>query len=138
MAISQEQPVAARPARASAPALRRLLSNFLLRRVLKALFTIWLMASITFILIRLIPGSPVDVYISNLVLQYQIPYIEARQQAASLFSLDLDAPLGQQYFEYLSNLVQGISAPRWSRAARPSARSSCDTCRGLYSASAQR
>jgi len=75
--------------------------------VLKALFTIWLMASITFILIRLIPGSPVDVYISNLVLQYQIPYIEARQQAASLFSLDLDAPLGQQYFEYLSNLVQG-------------------------------
>jgi peptide/nickel transport system permease protein len=53
------------------------------------------------------PGSPVELYISNLVTQYNIPYAEAQQQAASLFSLDLSAPLYKQYLTYLGNLAHG-------------------------------
>jgi peptide/nickel transport system permease protein len=86
---------------------RRVLTHYLVRRLLKAFFTIFFVASLTFILIRLIPGSPVDVYISNLMLQNSLPYEAAKQQAASLFSLDLDAPLHEQYLNYLGNLARG-------------------------------
>ena len=86
---------------------RRFAGNYLLRRVLRALFTIFLMVSLSFFLFRLMPGSPIEVFIANLVTQYNIPYAEAQQQAASLFSLDLDAPLYVQYFDYIGNLFQG-------------------------------
>ncbi len=86
---------------------RRIFRHYLLRRLLKSIFTVVLMLSISFFLFRLMPGSPIDVFISNLVTQYNIPYDEAKQQAASLFSLDLDAPIYIQYFSYVGNLFQG-------------------------------
>jgi peptide/nickel transport system permease protein len=86
---------------------RRFASHYLVRRLLKAFLTIFFMASLTFFIVRLMPGSPIEVYIFNLVQQYNMPYAEAKQQAASLFSIDLDAPLLQQYLTYLGNLAQG-------------------------------
>ena len=87
--------------------LKRIISNYLLRRLLKAFVTIFIMASFTFFLVRLIPGSPLEVYIANLVTQQNLTHKQAEAQAASLFSLDLDAPVFQQYFDYLGNLAQG-------------------------------
>jgi peptide/nickel transport system permease protein len=87
--------------------LRKVASSYLFRRLIKALVTIFVMASLTFFLIRLMPGGPVEAYISNLVSQYNVSHESAEQQAASLFSLDLDAPVYQQYLEYLANLVRG-------------------------------
>jgi peptide/nickel transport system permease protein len=86
---------------------RRIASSYLLRRVVKALLTIFVMASFTFFLVRLIPGGPVEAYIANLVTQYNATRDEAERQAASLFSLDLQAPVYQQYLEYLANLARG-------------------------------
>lgn len=86
---------------------RRVTGHYLFRRLLRGLFTIFLMISISFFMFRLMPGSPIEVYIANLVTQYNIPYAEAQQQAASLFSLDLDAPLYVQYVDYIGNLFQG-------------------------------
>ncbi|HYZ03737.1 MAG TPA: hypothetical protein VE691_01470 [Rubrobacter sp.] len=40
------------------------------RRLIKALVTVFVMASLTFFLIRLMPGGPVEAYIANLVTQY--------------------------------------------------------------------
>jgi peptide/nickel transport system permease protein len=87
--------------------LRKVASSYLFRRLIKALVTIFVMASLTFFLIRLMPGGPVEAYIANLVSQYNVSQQAATQQAASLFSLDLDAPVYQQYLEYLGNLVRG-------------------------------
>ena len=86
---------------------RRFFRHYLLRRLMKSVFTIFLMLSLSFFLFRLMPGSPIEVFINNLIQQYNIPYSEAEQQAASLFSLDLDAPLYIQYFDYIGNLFQG-------------------------------
>ncbi len=86
---------------------RRIVRHYLIRRLFRAFLTIFVMASFTFFLVRLMPGSPVEVYIFNLISLYNIPYAEAQQQAASLFSIDLDAPLFQQYLSYLGNLAQG-------------------------------
>jgi peptide/nickel transport system permease protein len=87
--------------------LRWLTSNYLLGRILKALLTAFMVITLTFFLIRLLPGNPVEVYINQLIVQYGIPYHEASDQAAALFAIDLDEPLVLQYFDYLGNLFRG-------------------------------
>ncbi len=87
--------------------IRRISSNFLLRRMARAFFTIWFVTTLVFFLVRLMPSNPIDVYINELVVQYSLTYAEASDQAASLFAIDLDAPLYKQYFDYMINLFQG-------------------------------
>ena len=62
-AIAQERST---PASFGLPdALRRLWSHFLLRRIAKAIFTVFFVSTVIFFLVRLLPGSPVEVYIAN-------------------------------------------------------------------------
>jgi peptide/nickel transport system permease protein len=82
-------------------------SNFLVRRVAKALFTIFFVTSLLFFLIRLMPSNPLDIFISELISQYSMSYEDARSQAASMVSIDLDAPLWKQYLNYLFDLSRG-------------------------------
>jgi peptide/nickel transport system permease protein len=82
-------------------------SSYLLRRLFKAFSTILFVTTLVFFLVRLMPSNPVEVYINELIVQYSIPYAEARDQAASLFAIDLDEPIIQQYFGYMGNLFQG-------------------------------
>jgi peptide/nickel transport system permease protein len=88
-------------------ALRKVPSSYFFRRLIKALMTVFVMSSLTFFLVRLMPGGPVEAYIANLVSQYNVSHQNAKAQAASLFSLDLNAPVYQQYLEYLGNLMRG-------------------------------
>ena len=87
--------------------LRRFTQNFYVRRIANALFTIWVVSTIIFFLIRLLPGNPVEQYIARLIETQGMDYENARSQAAALFAIDLDAPLWKQYFDYLTNLLQG-------------------------------
>lgn len=86
--------------------LERITSNFLLRRLVKALFTIWIVTTITFFVIRAMPGNAVDILIQELTMQGVSPD-DARNQAAALLNINLDAPAYEQYFEYLNNVVRG-------------------------------
>jgi len=86
--------------------IRKITSSFLLRRLAKALFSIWLVTSITFFVIRAMPGNAVDVLIQELTNQGMSPE-DARNQAAALMNLDVDQPLAIQYVEYLGNTLRG-------------------------------
>jgi len=86
---------------------QRIAQNFYVRRIAKALFTIWIVITIIFFLIRLLPGNPVEQYIARLIETQGMDYENARSQAAALFAIDLDAPLWQQYLNYLNNLLHG-------------------------------
>src|SRR5215216_2250582 len=86
---------------------RSLQSHFVLRRIAKAIFTIWFVTSLIFFLVRLLPGSPVEVYINTLMGQYGYTYDVAADQARSIFSVDADKPLAIQYVDYLTNVAQG-------------------------------
>jgi peptide/nickel transport system permease protein len=86
---------------------RSIASNFLLLRLAKALFTIFFVTSLLFFLIRLMPSNPLDIFITELMSQYGMSYQDARSQAASMFSIDLDAPLWKQYLNYLFDLSRG-------------------------------
>lgn len=85
--------------------LRRVTQNFYVRRIARALLMIWIVSTIIFFLIRLLPGNPVEQYIARLIETQGMDYENARSQAAALFAIDLDAPLWQQYAEYMWNLL---------------------------------
>ncbi|MFN8530149.1 MAG: ABC transporter permease [Anaerolineae bacterium] len=86
--------------------IRRFLGSYTLRVILQSLITVWAVITFTFFLIRLMPGNPIQVKIEQLM-QRGIPYDDALRQASALYHFDASAPLGQQYVEYLGNLVRG-------------------------------
>lgn len=87
--------------------LQRIFQNFWVQKIARALFTIWFVTTLIFFLVRLMPSNPIEVYMNELILQYGLTADEARDQAASLFAIDLDAPLHVQYFDYMKGLTRG-------------------------------
>src|SRR5258706_2961414 len=75
--------------------------------ILKAVLTIFATTTIQFVWMRPMPGSPVEIKIDELMQQSQISYAEAAAQASGLFDINLNAPIHEQYFEYLGNLAHG-------------------------------
>ena len=102
--LSQPEPRAGADWRRAA---RLIYTNFLVRRLAKALFTIFFVTSLLFFLVRLMPSNPLEIYIQELMSQYSMSYQDAASQAASLFAIDFDAPLWQQYLNYLGDLGRG-------------------------------
>lgn len=86
--------------------LDRIPSNFLLRSLLKVVFLLWIVVTLTFIIIRALPGNPVDIFVLSLV-DSGMPEEEARARAAKLLRLDLNEPLTNQYVEFIGNLLRG-------------------------------
>jgi peptide/nickel transport system permease protein len=80
---------------------------YAVRRILKAILTIYLVATFTFFLVRLLPGNPVQVYINQQIQQTGMSYDQAANQAKALFSFDPHQPLIIQYLEYLKALLHG-------------------------------
>jgi len=87
--------------------LRRIASNFILRRLVRALITIWIVITLTFFIIRLMPSNPVDIFIQEQMSLYSMTYDDARAQASALFSIRMDQPVFSQYLDYLGNLTHG-------------------------------
>ena len=88
-------------------AIRSLWRHPVLRAVLKAVLTVLVATTITFALIRLLPGNPIDLRIEELTRDGAMTYEEARTQVATIYPIDLDASLPQQYLTYLGNVLRG-------------------------------
>jgi peptide/nickel transport system permease protein len=86
---------------------RRFLQAWLVRRIAKAVLTVFLVTTGTFFMVRLLPGNPVDTFIQTQIAQTGMSYQDAAAQAKNLFSLDPDEPLIQQYVTYMINLLHG-------------------------------
>jgi len=98
-------PAQARPAIGAA--IGRVTNSYLVRRLAKAFFTIFFVTTLTFFVVRLMPGSPVDAYIAKQMGEYGISYTDASAAASALFAINPSEPLYQQYFSYLGRLVHG-------------------------------
>lgn len=77
------------------------------RAFAKAILTVWVAVSLTFFLIRLMPGSPVQIKIDELTRDGAMTYAEAAAFASTLFSIDLNAPIHEQYLSFLANVLRG-------------------------------
>jgi len=81
-----------------------------LRRLAQALPTAWLVATLVFTLLHLIPGDPVEAMLGD---RAQVSDVVALRH-----SLGLDRPLVEQYVRYLNGLVHGdLGASLRSRAS---------------------
>ncbi|MGZ0147272.1 ABC transporter permease [Kribbella sp. WER1] len=88
-------------------AVRRFVNAWLVRRLFKAILTVFIVTTGTFFLVRLLPGNPVDTYIQTQIAQTGVSYEAAAAQAKNLFSLDPNEPLITQYFHYMVNMLHG-------------------------------
>jgi len=80
------------------------LRDYILKRLFYAVIIAWGVLTITFLLVRLGPSSPADKYLTNLATRGEDP---TQAIAAIEARYGLDAPLYEQYLDYMGNLLQG-------------------------------
>ncbi|MGH3585939.1 MAG: ABC transporter permease, partial [Pseudonocardia sp.] len=73
--------------------------RFVSLRLLRGLLTLWFAVTVTFFLVRLLPGDPALAVASTTM--------TAEQRAKILSDFGLDQPLPAQYVTYLGQLAQG-------------------------------
>lgn len=86
--------------------LDRITSSFLLRVFLKTLLILWIVVTLTFVIVRALPGNPVEIFQMQLM-DTGMSAEEARGRASQLLRLDLNKPLPAQYVEFMGNLLRG-------------------------------
>ncbi|MBX0325137.1 ABC transporter permease [Halomicroarcula sp. F13] len=80
--------------------------NYYVRRTARVFVTIYLVASLTFGLVRLLPGGPFTLLRAQLLRQ-GVPADEVDARIANLQNIRPDAPLWRQYIDYMGALFQG-------------------------------
>ncbi len=73
------------------------LTNYVLKRLLQTLFVVWAIATLTFFLLRTIPGGPFD----------QDKALPPEVKAAIEAKYDLNSPLYKQYIQYIEGVATG-------------------------------
>jgi len=86
--------------------LEKIATNYWVRTIAKKLLIVWIVMTLTFFIIRALPGNPVEIMVMSLM-DSGLSSEEAYARAASLLRIDLDAPLGKQYLDYMTNLLHG-------------------------------
>jgi peptide/nickel transport system permease protein len=107
MATTFDQPIPTTKPRSGLKWLQNVARSYIVQKLLKTIFTIFVVVSLTFFLIRLLPGNPIEQMVTQLISQYGMSVREANDQAAALFAIDLNRPLFFQYLDFLSNTFQG-------------------------------
>jgi peptide/nickel transport system permease protein len=80
--------------------------NYYVRRTARVFVTIFLVASLTFGLVRLLPGGPFTLLRAQLLRQ-GVPADEVDARIANLQNIRPDEPLWLQYIDYMTALFQG-------------------------------
>ena len=95
------------------------MAKYIVKRVAMGIFSVFIVATLTFFIMNLVPGGP-------FVAEKSIS--KAAQQALAE-KYGLDKPLGVQYLNYMNSLIHGDMGLSLKRAAVPSTRSSSPSCR---------
>ncbi len=75
------------------------MSQYLIKRLLRGALTLLVSVTVTFLILRLMPGNPADVMAD--------PHMTEELRQSILRDFGLDKPLHIQYFIYLKQLLQG-------------------------------
>ncbi|GAA0237686.1 ABC transporter permease [Haladaptatus pallidirubidus] len=76
------------------------------RRVGQSIFTAWAVTTLSFVLVRLLPGNPMGAMVRKLEQQGVDP-VRARQIVELRLSIDPSKPIPVAYVDYMSNMLQG-------------------------------
>ena len=78
---------------------------YLARRAVFAIFTLWAVSVLSFIIIQLPPGDFVDAYMAQLAVMET--NVSELQMEAMRRQYALDRPIHEQYLRWIGNMVQG-------------------------------
>src|SRR2546430_931221 len=84
--------------------------SFLLGRLLQMVVVLWVVATLLFLIFRLMPGNPLVAYIDT--------NFTTEQQQALIHSFGLDLPLWQQYLIFLRESATGNLGRSFTSACR--------------------
>ncbi len=84
------------------------MTRYIIKRIALGILTLFLVSTITFFLMNLVPGGP---FIAEKA-------ISPEAQAALEAKFGLDKPLGEQYLTYMGDLVQGDLGPSLKQRGR--------------------
>lgn len=84
----------------------RNLGRFLIRSLIRTAAMLWLVASVTFVAIRALPGNPVDAWVQDMQ-GTGMTADQARAQASRLLNIDVNESMWHQYVDFMNNLVHG-------------------------------
>jgi len=84
--------------------------RWFIKRTGQAVFTLWAVATLSFALIRLMPGGAADIMAARLQQQAtgtSLSREQLRELVASQLNVDPDAPIHEAYYQYMSALLRG-------------------------------
>jgi peptide/nickel transport system permease protein len=81
--------------------------GYLARRVLMALVTIYVVVTISFYMVRLMPGNPMQYLEAQLQQQGGVSPDQIRQQVEAIYGVMPSGPLWKQYLTYVGNVFRG-------------------------------
>ena len=81
--------------------------SYLARRVATALLTVFVVISLSFFIIRLMPGDVMDYLVNQLSRQGNLTTQEIQQQVNAIYGVLPTSPAWKQYFQYIWNVCQG-------------------------------
>jgi peptide/nickel transport system permease protein len=94
--------------------IKKIANNYIVRRIVAYIFLMFLTATITFFIFRLMPGNPVEAYLRSMEQRFP-QYFETRagmelsQKYKEMFGLQ--GSIFHQYFCFLRNIVKGTFGP---------------------------
>lgn len=81
--------------------------RYVAQRLAISLLIVWVVITLSFFMIRLMPGNAVDYLYHQLLMEKTMSPQQAMQQVQALYSVNLHEPLLLQYFSYLGGVVHG-------------------------------
>jgi peptide/nickel transport system permease protein len=81
--------------------------GYLARRILMALVTIYVVVTISFYMVRLMPGNPIEYLEAQLEQQGGVSPDQVRQQVQAIYGVMPSGPLWKQYFTYVGEIFRG-------------------------------
>lgn len=79
----------------------------IVRRAGIALLTLLIVITLTFFLLRLMPGDPLYMWAMELVQTHGLDFESAYEQVKQMYDYDPNEPMGQQYIRYIKGLMKG-------------------------------
>ncbi|AEH38386.1 ABC transporter permease subunit [Halopiger xanaduensis] len=83
------------------------MTNWLIKRVGQSVLTVVVVFHLTFALVRLMPGNPFEAMVAQMLSENPNNPAAARRLVEIYININPDAPMYEQYLDYMSSMLQG-------------------------------
>lgn len=81
--------------------------RYILRRIVVSILVIWVVITISFFLVKTMPGNPAEALYYHLLQQGHLTIAQIKQEVASVYVVMPHGPIWKQYLQYIWQLLHG-------------------------------